>query len=185
MMPHVNSSAAHLIWRKKGGRRVRGGGGRGWGGGQRTLHTKGYTELSMCVCALYSVCFSFVCIHYFCVSVSGGMLLCITVRSLILSSSSSSSSCCRSVEREKIETCKEILQHLCTPLLWDLRDFCVTLKKKKKHHHHHVCLFVFFETVSEKRWSRWCHILYNSLFFWLWDGPSSLSGWISPFFKGV
>lgn len=32
-------------------------GGRKGGGGQRTLHIKGYTELSACVCALYSVCF--------------------------------------------------------------------------------------------------------------------------------
>lgn len=48
----LTSSTAQLIWREGGADRV-------WGGGQWTLHTKGYTELSLCVCALCSVCFSF------------------------------------------------------------------------------------------------------------------------------
>lgn len=50
------SCSPHLK-KRVGVNTVRGGGRRGEGG-QWTLHTKGYNELSLCVCALYSVCFS-------------------------------------------------------------------------------------------------------------------------------
>lgn len=77
------SSAAHLIWREGGAD----GGFRGWvgGGGERTLRTKGYTELSLCVCALYSVCFSFSSL----LRVAVGRHAC--VHGFLISSSSSSS----------------------------------------------------------------------------------------------
>lgn len=59
----------------------------GWGrgGGERTLRTKGYTELSLCVCALYSVCFSFSSL----LRVAVGRHAC--VHGFLISSSSSSS----------------------------------------------------------------------------------------------
>ena len=141
------SSAAHLIWREVGGEA--GGFSRlgGWWGGQQTLRTKGYTELSLCVCALYSVCFS--CSSLLRVAV--GRHACVHGFLISSSSSSSSSSC---VERKNIKHARNSAKQ---------RDFCATCKQKTKQKHKHTTMITFFLS-REKRWPWWCHILYIFFF---------------------
>lgn len=111
----------------------KGGADRVWGGGQWTLHTKGYTELSLCVCALYSVCFSF----SFPLRVRVGKHACANVHwSIYFFNFFFFFSCC--IDRK-----------------WKhAREFIWTFAKCKS------IVITFFFVEKEKRWPWWCHILY-------------------------
>lgn len=109
------SSTAQLIWREGGADRV-------WGGGQWTLHTKGYTELSLCVCALYSVCFSF----SFPLCVCVGKHACANVHWLIYFFNFYFFF----AHRQKIETCKGIHMNFCKMLNHCDNFFCLKGEKE-------------------------------------------------------